>query len=107
MKILSALILTCALMASGNAFAKTHSAAKGAAHSTEKAPKAALSLSVKGMTCESCEQKVVEALKKIDGVADAKADHKKGEALIILKGDAKPNVMAMKQAIRELGYEVQ
>ncbi len=107
MKILSALVLTSALFVSNSVSAKGPAAAKAAPHAKESAPQAALSIKVKGMTCENCEKKVTEALKKIDGVADARADHVKGEALVILKNNAKPDIMAMKKAVRDLGYEVQ
>ncbi len=58
---------------------------------------------VKGMMCEHCEMRVSEALKKIDGVVAAKADHNKNTVLLNVTKDIDDNLI--KNTITEAGYE--
>ena len=41
-----------------------------------------IELKIKGMSCEHCEMRVKKALESVKGVHSAKADHKKGIAIV-------------------------
>ena len=58
---------------------------------------------VKGMMCENCEKHVQEALKKVDGITDAKADHTTGKVKITFTKT--PDETAMKKAVGDADYE--
>ncbi|QGN06785.1 heavy metal transporter [Halorhabdus sp. CBA1104] len=58
-------------------------------------------ITVTGMSCEHCEQSVVEALEALDGVAAASADHDADEATI--EGEADPGTLVA--AVEDAGYE--
>ena len=58
-------------------------------------------ITVKGMSCEHCDQTVVEALEAIDGVASATADHDAETATV--EGTADSDVLTT--AVEEAGYE--
>jgi len=60
-----------------------------------------LTLTVTGMSCEHCEQAVVEALQGVEGVSAASADRDAEEATV--EGDADTD--ALIQAVEEAGYE--
>ena len=68
----------------------------------EEAAKAETVL-VNGMMCENCEHHVQEALKKVDGITDAKADHKTGKVLVTYTKT--PDEAAMKKAVEDADYE--
>lgn len=59
---------------------------------------------VKGMVCNGCEKRVINALKNIDGVKNVKADHKI-EKVIVTSND---NVLEseIKDKIKNLGFKV-
>jgi copper chaperone CopZ len=57
-------------------------------------------LTVEGMSCGHCEQTVEEALREVNGVTDASADHEARQASI--DGDA--DVTALVQAVEDAGY---
>ena len=59
-------------------------------------------ISVEGMTCEICEHHVENALKKIKGVVEAKADHTTGKVNMTCSAD--PNEETVKKAISEADY---
>ena len=59
-----------------------------------------LVLNVKGMMCESCENKIKNVVKTFDGVEEVKADHNTGKVIIILE---KGTIL---EAIVDIGYEV-
>lgn len=58
-------------------------------------------ITVKGMSCEHCEQTVEEALKDIDGVTSATADHDAETATI--EGSTDPDILTT--AVEEAGYD--
>jgi copper chaperone len=62
-----------------------------------------IELKVSGMSCHHCEMAVVKALKQLDGVADATADHKAGKATVEVVKDV--TRQSMIDAIKEEGYE--
>lgn len=61
-------------------------------------------LNVNGMMCAHCEITVSNALKKIDGVVDAVADHESKKVTITLNKNV--DISLLKQAIINCGYEV-
>jgi copper chaperone CopZ len=70
----------------------------------EKTPEMIV-LQVEGMTCTGCEQRVRNALRRIEGVADATADHVSGRVEIGLYGyGADESVLA--ETITRAGYQV-
>ena len=61
-------------------------------------------LKVEGMMCEKCEMHVEKALKDLEGVVSAKADHVKGEVRVkVREAVAKEK---MEKAIIEAGYDL-
>lgn len=61
-------------------------------------------ISVKGMTCSHCEDRVKKALEQLDGVQSAFADHKSGKVKVTLKAPVDDS--KLKAAIEEQGYKV-
>lgn len=61
-------------------------------------------IKVDGMQCGHCELAVADALRKIDGVAKAKASKRKKEVRVEYD-PAKTTVKNMVDAINETGYE--
>lgn len=64
-----------------------------------------LTLRVTGMTCGGCENSVVKALMKLDGVADATASFQ-NEEVIVHYDPARVNPEEITNAIHEVGYTV-
>lgn len=63
-----------------------------------------IELKVTGMSCGHCEMHVSKALKGLDGVASAEADHKAQKAVV--EADlSKVTREAMIEAIKNAGYE--
>ena len=60
-------------------------------------------IKVEGMNCGHCEARVNEALKKIDGVSDAVANHIANEVKITLSKDVDENLF--KEAVTNAGYD--
>ena len=60
-------------------------------------------LKVKGMMCAHCEAHVKEALEKIDGVTEAKADHEACEVVVKMSTPVAEDVLAA--AVKDAGYE--
>lgn len=60
-----------------------------------------LTLTVTGMSCEHCEQTVVEALEAVDGVREATADEEAGRATV----EGEVEVDALIEAVESAGYE--
>ena len=60
---------------------------------------------VRGMSCSHCEKSVVDGVGEIDGVAKVKADADADRVEVFYKGDA-PDMVAIRNKIVELGYEV-
>ncbi|GAA0654744.1 heavy-metal-associated domain-containing protein [Salarchaeum japonicum] len=58
-------------------------------------------LTVSGMTCGHCEQKVEDALSGVEGVTDASADRELGTATV--EGDADTD--ALVAAVEDAGYD--
>lgn len=60
-------------------------------------------LKVKGMMCAHCEAHVKEALEKIEGVIEAKADHEACEVVVKMSAPVAEDVLAA--AVKDAGYE--
>ncbi|TKX79053.1 heavy-metal-associated domain-containing protein [Halorubrum sp. SD626R] len=60
-----------------------------------------LTIAVRGMSCEHCEQSVEEALSGVAGVTTARADRERDAATV--EGDADPD--ALVRAVEDAGYE--
>lgn len=57
-------------------------------------------ITVEGMTCEHCEQKVVDALQGVSGVTGATADREADRASV----DGRADVDALVAAVEDAGY---
>lgn len=58
-------------------------------------------LTVEGMSCDHCEQRVEDALTDVEGVTDATADHERETATV--EGDA--DAATLVAAVEDAGYE--
>ena len=61
-------------------------------------------LTIEGMMCEHCENRVKKVLTAIDGVDDDKVSHEAGTAIVTLNGDVEDE--AMKKAVEDQDYKV-
>ena len=60
-------------------------------------------ISVAGMMCEHCERRVSDALTKLDGIDEARADHLTGKVRIIYSGAIDEE--KVRKAVADAGYE--
>lgn len=63
-----------------------------------------VSLNISGMTCESCANTVEQALKKVDGVKEAKVNLKKNSATVIVT-NAKTTTAVLIKAVDNAGFD--
>ncbi len=70
---------------------------------TKMAEKIEKTLKVEGMMCSHCEAHVKEALEKVDGVEEAKADHEKCEVHVKLSKQV--SEADLEKAVTEAGYK--
>ena len=59
-------------------------------------------IDVTGMHCAHCSKSVEDALKAIDGVIKAKADHEKCTAVVTMKNDVDDKLLI--ETIEKLGF---
>jgi len=64
-----------------------------------------VTLAVTGMMCAHCENRVNEALSKVAGVAQAKADAKANQVTCEFD-ETRVNVDTIKETIEDVGYDV-
>jgi copper chaperone len=64
-----------------------------------------VTLKVEGMTCTGCEQRLGTALRRVEGVSEAKADHRTGE-LTIRYDPETTDREALEERVVTAGYEV-
>lgn len=64
-----------------------------------------ITISVQGMTCGGCTSSVERALKRLDGVAAARAELKPGQVTVDFD-PGKVDADELVQAIEDAGYEV-
>ncbi|MFA6457286.1 MAG: heavy metal-associated domain-containing protein [Bacteroidota bacterium] len=62
-----------------------------------------VSLNISGMTCESCAGTVEKALKKVDGVKEAKVDLKNKKAVVTF-ASAKTSSTVLIKAVSDAGF---
>jgi copper chaperone CopZ len=70
------------------------------------ANRATLDLSITGMTCGSCVQHVSEALRGVDGVAEAQVDLQ-GSRATVTYDPASATAERMIEAVEEAGYRAE
>lgn len=63
-----------------------------------------INIKTQGMMCGGCENRVKNALKEIEGVADVIADHTTGNVKVTC--DEKVTVNSIKETIEDIGYEI-
>ncbi len=63
-----------------------------------------LSIKVKGMVCNGCENRVQNALKTLEGIEEVYADYKKELVTIKINSEIDKNVIYEK--LEDLGFEV-
>ena len=61
-------------------------------------------IKVEGMVCNGCENRVQNALKTIDGIENAVADHNKGTVTVTANSNV--DEKTMKEKIEDIGFEV-
>ena len=64
-----------------------------------------LELTVSGMTCTGCEQRIAKALARLDGVVRSTANHQTGQVRVIFDA-ARTSERAVRSTIEQAGYEV-
>jgi copper chaperone CopZ len=64
-----------------------------------------LTLRVEGMTCTGCEQAIGNALRRVDGVREAAADHQRG-AVQLSYDPARTDQQTLVGRIEQAGYRV-
>ncbi len=64
-----------------------------------------VTLQVEGMTCTGCEQRLGNALRRVDGVREAAADHRSGEVRVRFDSDVTDRA-ALAAQVHTAGYEV-
>ena len=62
-------------------------------------------LAIEGMTCESCSAHVRTALAKLPGVAEARVDFAKAEAVVCAKPGAVVNAATLIAVVKKAGYK--
>lgn len=62
-----------------------------------------LSIEVKGIHCDGCENTIQTALGKVPGVVTVKADHQRQRVDVVVQGDGMEQ--AVRDRLRDLGYE--
>ena len=62
-----------------------------------------ITIKVKGMICEGCENRVKNALSAIDGIESIQASHKTGIVIVMLNKEIERSVIEEK--INDLGFE--
>ena len=63
-----------------------------------------LNLSIKGMMCTGCENRVKNALENIEGIEKATADHVSGNVNIVC--DDTVDKKAIEETVEDLGFEI-
>jgi mercuric ion binding protein len=86
-----------------NLFAISSLIAAVAVSSSALAASKTVTLDVPGMNCVTCPITINKALKKVDGVQEAKSDYAKKEAVVTFD-DSKTSVEKLTQATTDAGY---
>ena len=75
-------------------------------HTSQASYDATVTLHIRGMMCEHCENRVRTALEALPDVVSAQVSHTDGTAVVTLSEHAQPDTDAMKQAVEHAGYHV-
>jgi copper chaperone CopZ len=70
-----------------------------------RGPEETVKLKVQGMSCGHCEMRVAGALKEVDGVKDASADHQAAQATVTMKAGKTADRAKLAAAVKAAGYE--
>ena len=62
-------------------------------------------LSVSGMSCTACEQRIQKALSRVDGVVRSSADHRVGRVRVVFD-PARTTEQSVRACIAQAGYGV-
>lgn len=96
-------LLTSALLACN--CAPKQAAAPALANPSKVLVNKTITLAVDGMTCEGCENTVMESVEKLPGIASAKASYK-DNAVVIAFDSTQAKVNDISMAIKGVGYIV-
>lgn len=61
-------------------------------------------INVDGMVCNGCENRVINALKTIEGIEKVVADHTSGKVTVTSNGEISENII--KEKIEDIGFNV-
>ena len=61
-------------------------------------------IKVNGMMCEGCENRIKNAVGKIEGVEDVVADHNEGTVKVTTKDEV--DISKVEETISDIGFEV-
>ncbi len=61
-------------------------------------------LTINGMMCEGCENRVKNALKNIEGVESVTADHNTGK--VTVSSNEQVSKESIEEALEDIGYEI-
>jgi copper chaperone len=64
-----------------------------------------IELTVSGMQCSGCEQRVAKALARVDGVVHATADHRTGRVRVVFDA-TRVSQQIVGNTLEQAGYEV-
>ncbi len=64
-----------------------------------------LTIKVKGMVCNGCENRIQNALKRIEGIEEVLADYH--QELVTVKTNSQIDKKAIYEKIEDLGFEVE
>lgn len=64
-----------------------------------------LELTVSGMTCTGCEQRIAKALARLEGVVRSTANHQTGQVRVVFDA-TRTSERAVRLTIERAGYEV-
>jgi copper chaperone len=64
-----------------------------------------ITLQVKGIHCEGCEQRIEKMLTRLEGVRSCSADHRSGEVQVVFERSRTPEA-AVRSRITQAGFEI-
>lgn len=64
-----------------------------------------ITLQVTGMTCVGCEQRIQQALGRLEGVQRSRADHRDAEVRVVFDS-ARITEQALRTCIEQAGYDI-
>lgn len=64
-----------------------------------------VNLKVSGMVCHGCENRIINALKNLNGVNDVSASFESGTVTVSASDEIKENII--KETVEDLGFDVE